>query len=101
MHYYVLLFSIHKPFVPLDNPYHTVHRDDYTPKKANNEASVGDKLALRNSHFTLGDYARTGFYNTMHNIHYPYHKNAESAKLDEETKRDLRTHHFQMGKISQ
>lgn len=35
----------------------------------------------------------------MHNIHYPYHKNAESAKLDEETKRDLRTHHFQMGKI--
>jgi len=35
----------------------------------------------------------------MHNIHYPFHKNAESAKLDEETKRDLRTHHFQMGKI--
>ncbi|KAL4505331.1 hypothetical protein ABPG72_002393 [Tetrahymena utriculariae] len=80
-----------------DNPYKTVNRDSYKPVSSENIESQGEKLALRNSHFILGDYNKPGFYNTMHNIHYPYHKGAQGAKLEEEKRRDLRTHHFQLG----
>ncbi|EGR30947.1 hypothetical protein IMG5_120530, partial [Ichthyophthirius multifiliis] len=75
--------------------YQTIHRKDYTPKKAQHEQS--QDLKLMNSHFALGEEKKQWIYNTTNNVAYPFHKGTHKAGLEEARQRDLRTHHFQFG----
>jgi hypothetical protein len=72
-----------------------VHK--YQPKTAQLEESQKDKLNLRASHFTLGDYDPNKGFRSTNARDFKAHEGFIPPALNEEKKRDLRTHHFVFG----
>lgn len=52
---------------------------------------------LRGTHYSLGDHSNTNYQSINKSDYLPPPQNLESAKLNDEKKNDLRTHHFLLG----
>ncbi|KRX03844.1 Cyclic nucleotide-binding protein [Pseudocohnilembus persalinus] len=60
-------------------------------------AVAHDKANLRASHFQLGNSDPKAYFNTMNQVNLKHHENFDRAVLSEAQKKDLRTHHFNLG----
>jgi len=58
-----------------------------------------DQQNLHATHFELGAYKPSAFYNTTYLVDYQVYPFGSNARLSEEQRDDLRKHHFQLGTL--
>ena len=71
----------------------------YQNRTQNNDQDFHNQKVNVKSHFTIGQKQAVDMYLTMKQKDYKNHGNLEVAKLDEDQKVYLKSHHFNLGKL--
>lgn len=74
---------------------------DYNAKQGEGMGNLGNQLGLKASNFDFGSYQRPNFYSSTTKMSYKPQRDFRPESLNEDKKRDLRTHHFSFGKQGQ
>jgi len=93
-------FSLYLPLPLAPKNQSSEYVAEYQRKQAAFEMSQKDKLNLRASHFEFGPHDPSKTFVTLHQKDYKTHVGFQAPKLNEEKKRDLRSSHFVLGKLT-